>query len=172
MKIIFGDITQLDVDVLVNPAQPSLCPGGGFSDLIFKKAGLGLRQATENLGPIQPGSSVVTPGFDLKSKYVIHAVAPRNQISSSESVRILERTYESVMQNFFELGNVQSIAFPPLTGAYTWSVEVATDIAINTLAKYENVDICFCTFERIIERVYRNKLGCLDDFRKFRRRAN
>ena len=172
MKIIFGDITQLDVDVLVNPAQPSLFPGGGFPDLIFKKAGLGLRQAAEKLGPIQPGASVVPPGFDLKSKYVIHAVAPRNQISSSESIRILERTYESVMQNFFELENVQSIAFPPLTGAYTWSIDVATDIAVNTLAKYQNVDICFCTFERIIERAYKNTINNLEDFRRIKLRAN
>ena len=73
-----SDITKLDTDAIVNAANSALQAGGGVCGAIFKAAGHHrLQEACDKIGHCDVGSAVITPGFDLKAKYIIHAVGPR-----------------------------------------------------------------------------------------------
>ena len=78
IQILKTGITNLDTDALVNAANEGLWEGGGVCGIIFKAAGSKELQAACNaIGGCKTGSAVITPGFNLKSKYIIHAVGPR-----------------------------------------------------------------------------------------------
>ena len=71
-------ITELHTDAIVNAANSRLMAGGGVCGAIFKAAGYDrLQDACNKIGHCDTGSAVITPGFDLKAKYIIHAVGPR-----------------------------------------------------------------------------------------------
>src|SRR3546814_12165330 len=71
-----GDITQLDVDAIVNAANAQLRPGGGVCGAIHRAAGRNLREACARIGGCPTGQSVHTEGYDLKARSVIHTVRP------------------------------------------------------------------------------------------------
>ena len=78
ISIVKSDITKLDTDAVVNAANSGLQAGGGVCGAIFKAAGYHrLQDACNKIGHCDVGSAVITPGFDLKAKYIIHAVGPR-----------------------------------------------------------------------------------------------
>ena len=71
-------ITDLDTDAIVNAANEGLWAGGGVCGAIFSAAGYDrLQEACNRIGHCDTGSAVITPGFNLKAKYIIHAVGPR-----------------------------------------------------------------------------------------------
>jgi O-acetyl-ADP-ribose deacetylase (regulator of RNase III) len=75
--IIRNDITKLRVDAIVNAANTDLAMGGGVCGAIFKAAGAAqLQAACDKLAPIKTGEAVITPGFGLSAKFVIHAAGP------------------------------------------------------------------------------------------------
>ena len=71
-------ITKLDTDAIVNAANEGLLEGGGVCGAIFLEAGsVELTKACNSIGGCKTGNAVITPGFNLTAKYVIHAVGPR-----------------------------------------------------------------------------------------------
>ncbi|HCK24822.1 MAG TPA: RNase III inhibitor, partial [Bacteroides graminisolvens] len=75
--IVRQDITKMKVDAIVNAANTELQMGGGVCGAIFKAAGATqLQAACDKLAPIKTGEAVITPGFNLLAKYVIHAAGP------------------------------------------------------------------------------------------------
>src|SRR6187549_1552041 len=76
IEIVRGDITLLDVDAIVNAANSALAGGGGVDGAIHRAAGPELVLASRALAPCPPGDAVITPGFQLRARYVIHAVGP------------------------------------------------------------------------------------------------
>ena len=71
------DITELNVDAIVNAANSQLQEGGGVCGAIFRKAGsMELTDACSEIGGCKTGNAVITPGFNLPAKYVIHTVGP------------------------------------------------------------------------------------------------
>lgn len=75
--IVRQDITKMKVDAIVNAANTDLAMGGGVCGAIFKAAGANeLQAACDEVAPIKTGGAVITPGFALQSKYVIHAAGP------------------------------------------------------------------------------------------------
>ncbi|HEY8795131.1 MAG TPA: macro domain-containing protein, partial [Gemmatimonadaceae bacterium] len=76
IEVMVADITTLDVDAIVNAASRALAGGGGVDGAIHRAAGRELVKASRALGPIETGSAVITPGFELRARYVIHAVGP------------------------------------------------------------------------------------------------
>src|SRR5438093_9450766 len=70
------DITTLTVDAIVNAANRELAPGGGVCGAIHAAAGPELARACARLAPCPTGEARITPGFDLPSRFVIHAVGP------------------------------------------------------------------------------------------------
>ena len=77
LKILSADITTLKVDAIVNAANTQLLAGGGVCGAIFRAAGYReLQEACNKLAPIQTGEAVITPGFHLPAKFVIHTAGP------------------------------------------------------------------------------------------------
>ncbi len=76
IQIHIGDITKLDVDVIVNAANAQLARGSGVCGAIFRAAGPKLDEACRPLAPIATGEARITPGFDANAKWIVHALGP------------------------------------------------------------------------------------------------
>ena len=77
LLLLQGDITDLEVDVIVNPANKDLVLGSGVAGAILKKGGPEIQKECEKIGGTRVGGAVITSAGLLKSRYVIHAVGPR-----------------------------------------------------------------------------------------------
>ena len=77
IEIITGDIVACEDDAIVNAANETLLPGGGVCGAIHRNAGPELAEACRKIGHCPTSQAVITPGFQLKAKYVIHAVGPQ-----------------------------------------------------------------------------------------------
>jgi O-acetyl-ADP-ribose deacetylase (regulator of RNase III) len=71
------NILNIKAEILILSANPSLLAGSGVSGVIHKAAGQQLEIAAKAFAPISPGEAIITPGFNLSAKYVIHTVCPR-----------------------------------------------------------------------------------------------
>ena len=88
IEIIKTDITEMEVDAIVNAANSSLLRGGGVCGAIFKKAGFELDKECNEIGHCNTGEAVITNGYNLKAKYIIHAVAPIwNDYRNEENIK-------------------------------------------------------------------------------------
>ena len=132
------DITKLQVDCIVNAANRQLKHGGGVCGAIFAAAGAKeLQAACDSIGMCSTGHTVVTPGFHLKAKYIIHAVGPRWQGGMHSEAEALYRCYRSAMADA-HLRNCHSIAFPLISsGIYGYPAKEAWAIAIKAIRDYQ-----------------------------------
>ncbi len=88
--IIRQDITKMDVDVIVNAANTALKMGGGVCGAIFNAAGKEkLQEACDKLAPIKTGEAIITPGFSLQAKYIIHTAGPVYQDGKHQEAELL-----------------------------------------------------------------------------------
>lgn len=137
-QIISKDITKLDVDAIVNAANTSLQMGGGVCGAIFRAAGADqLRKACDKIGPIKTGQAVMTDGYNLKAKHIIHTAGPVFDSQHPEkSKELLENSYKNSL-NLARKHNFKSIAFPLISaGIYGYPKKEAFDIAKNTINKF------------------------------------
>ena len=105
-------ITDLDTDAIVNAANDGLWAGGGVCGAIFRAAGHDkLQAACDAIGHCDTGSAVITPGFDLKAKYIIHAVGPVWNGGNSKEPQMLYGAYRRSLELAVENG-CHSIGFP------------------------------------------------------------
>ena len=94
LRIRKQSITELDVDCIVNAANSQLRHGGGVCGAIFAAAGAReLQAACDALGHCPTGEAVITPGFKLKAKYIVHAVGPIWQGGNHNEENLLYRCY-------------------------------------------------------------------------------
>ena len=78
LTIVMGDITTFETDAIVNSANKSLQKGSGLCKCIYEKAGeAALTTALQGYGKLAAGSAMITPGFKLKAKHIIHTVTPK-----------------------------------------------------------------------------------------------
>lgn len=133
------DITELDVDAIVNAANSRLLEGGGVCGAIFRKAGsVELANACSDIGGCETGNAVITPGFGLQAKYIIHAVGPIWQGGNSNEAELLYRAYEQSLILAKE-NNCHSIAFPVISsGIYGYPKRQAWKIAIKSCRDFIN----------------------------------
>jgi O-acetyl-ADP-ribose deacetylase (regulator of RNase III) len=146
-----ADITTLDVDAIVNAANPSLAGGGGVDGAIHRAAGPELAKASRQLAPCPPGHAVLTPGFRLKARFVIHAVGPIWYGGGNGEPAVLRRTYQTAFSVARGEPSIRSIAFPAIsTGAYGFPKELAAEIALEVMRRHEGeLDrIVACLFSR------------------------
>jgi O-acetyl-ADP-ribose deacetylase (regulator of RNase III) len=158
IEVVAADITRLDVDAIVNAANRALAGGGGGDGAIHRAAGPELVKASRALGPIDTGDAVITPGFRLTARYVIHAVGPVWHGGARGEAELLGRAYESSFARAREAGDVRTIAFPAIsTGVYGYPKEHATAIALRAMRRHEREfeRIIACAFDESTAELYR-----------------
>ena len=134
LKILSEDITKLEVDAIVNAANTQLLAGGGVCGAIFRAAGRReLQEACNKLAPIQTGEAVITPGFNLPAKFIIHTAGPIYTDGTCGEEELLRNCYINSLQLAIE-NNLQSIAFPLISsGIYGYPLRDAFKVAVNAI---------------------------------------
>ena len=122
IEIVRGDITALDVDVIVNAANSALRGGGGVDGAIHRAAGPELAESAGRLAPCPTGEARLTPGFRLKARWVVHTVGPVWHGGGQGEERLLADCYRNSLALAARQG-AASIAFPAIsTGIYRFPV--------------------------------------------------
>ena len=171
-QILHNDITNMETDAIVNAANSKLLEGGGVCGEIFSKAGRDeLQKECTLLAPCAVGHAVITKGYNLKSKYIIHAVGPIYKDGNSNEETYLKSAYENSLKLAKDY-NLKSIAFPLISaGIYGYPKEEALNIAISTIKEFlkdNEMDIYLVVFDRKVvqlsEELYENIKHYIDCF--------
>ena len=140
ITVVRGDITDQDVDAVVNAANGSLLGGGGVDGAIHRRGGPAIlaecRQlrATRYPDGLPAGQAVATTAGDLPARWVIHTVGPVYSATDDRS-ELLASCYRESLRVADELG-AQTVAFPAVSaGAYGWPLYDAARIALSTIAQ-------------------------------------
>jgi O-acetyl-ADP-ribose deacetylase (regulator of RNase III) len=136
IKVVQGDITKQEVEVIVNAANNSLLGGGGVDGAIHQAAGPELLEECRKLKGCPTGEAKITRGYRLPAKWVIHTVGPIWRGGNFKEDEYLANCY----QNCFTLAEkylLETMAFPSIsTGAYRFPLERATKIAVTETVNY------------------------------------
>ena len=164
IRVALGDITLLDVDVIVTAANEALRGGGGVDGAVHCAAGPELAAASRRLAPCPPGEARITAGFELSATHVIHAVGPVFRDGASGEAAKLASAYRNSLALAAENG-LSTIAFPSIsTGVYGYPKESAARIAIDTVIEWLRHNelpgmVTFCCFDPSDKKRYLERLG-------------
>jgi O-acetyl-ADP-ribose deacetylase (regulator of RNase III) len=152
-SIVHGDITKLRVDAIVNAANTSLQMGGGVCGAIYAAAGADrLQTACDYLAPIKTGEAVITQGFKLTAKYIIHTAGPVYRDGKRGEEAFLRDCYINAF-NLAVKHNCESIAFPLISsGIYGYPKDKALRIAaaaINDFFCEHDIDVSLVMFYKV-----------------------
>jgi len=140
IQVIQGDITRINVDVIVNAANPSLLGGGGVDGAIHRAAGPSLLEACkvirQHQGECAPGHAVITEAGDIDVKAIIHTVGPVWQGGEKNEAELLTQAYRNSL-DLAAANGYRSIAFPAIsTGVYGFPKQQAAEIAWDIVFQY------------------------------------
>lgn len=164
IRAVRGDITQLDVDAIVNAANSTLLGGGGVDGAIHRAAGPGLLEECRALGGCPPGQARITGGHRLKARHVIHVVGPVWHGGARGEAQTLASCYRQAL-GLARAQGLSSIAFPSIsTGAFGFPIEQAAPIAVAEVRRFVKHDevlreVVFCCFSEKDLAVYRKVLA-------------
>jgi O-acetyl-ADP-ribose deacetylase (regulator of RNase III)/transcriptional regulator with XRE-family HTH domain len=167
--IVRQDITNMKVDAIVNAANTDLQMGGGVCGAIFKAAGAAqLQAACDKLAPIKTGEAVITSGFGLPAKYVIHAVGPvYRDWNKEQNEQHLRAAYTNSLKRAIE-SNCESIAFPPISsGIYGYPKDEALQVATSAIQDFlidHDIDVTLVVFDKSSFIVSRELLGAVESY--------
>jgi O-acetyl-ADP-ribose deacetylase (regulator of RNase III) len=150
IELVIGDITEQEVDAIVNAANPSLLGGGGVDGAIHRAGGGAILEECRSLGGCEPGDAKATTGGNLPARDVIHAVGPIWHGGGEGEAELLASCHRRAIELADEL-DATSVAFPAIsTGAYGYPVELAAPVAIaatkEALATHPSVQVARFVF--------------------------
>lgn len=169
--IVRNDITKMPVDAIVNAANSALAPGGGVCGAIFAAAGYDeLDRACRKIGHCDVGQAVITPGFALSAKHVIHTVGPIWRGGGQNEAQLLHSAYRSSLL-LAEKNGCTSIAFPLISsGIYGYPKAEALRIAVNAISDFlleHEMQVYLVLFDRsalvLSEKVFHGIQTYIDD---------
>jgi O-acetyl-ADP-ribose deacetylase (regulator of RNase III) len=161
LRLVRGDITQQDVDAVVNAANSSLLGGGGVDGAIHRAAGPELLEYCRHLRGCETGSAAATPGFRLPARWVIHTVGPVWRGGGFREAELLASCYRSSLARADEL-DARTLAFPAIsTGIYGYPIDEAARIAVETLRTTPTsvTEVRLMCFSDEVEQAYHSALG-------------
>jgi O-acetyl-ADP-ribose deacetylase (regulator of RNase III) len=170
LVLVDGDITELEVDAIVNPANSALQLGGGVAGAIRRKGGPKIQEECDRIGGTPVGTALITTGGNLKAKHVIHAVGPRLG-EDDEDRKLRDATINSL--KLADQHQLKSIAFPAIsTGIFGYPLDRCADIMLSTTIDYvrgktglEKVIFClwgeeaYTTFEKTLRLMVKGEKG-------------
>jgi O-acetyl-ADP-ribose deacetylase (regulator of RNase III) len=168
LNIIRADITALKVDAIVNAANTDLAQGGGVCGAIFAAAGADkLQAACDKLAPIKTGDAVITPGFKLPAKYIIHASGPAYRDGKHGEEELLRAAYTNSLKRAVE-NKCEDIAFPLISsGIYRYpkaeALRVAT-AAIQDFIGEHNIGVTLVIYDKAAFAVSEKLLGEVESY--------
>jgi len=156
-----GDITDLEVDAIVNAANSQLKLGGGVAGAIRRKGGPKIQEECDRIGYCPVGGAVITSAGNLKAKYVVHAVGPRYG-EGDEDNKLKNATFNSL--KIADQYKVKTIAFPAIsTGIFGFPKDRCAEIMLSTAVEYLKGQtgiekVVFCLYDDETFRVFQEKL--------------
>lgn len=160
LHIVRNDITRMAVDVIVNPTNEKLRPDGGVDAAVHKAAGEELSAACKGIGMLQPGHVVLTKGYNLPCKYIIHTVGPRWYDGFRKEETILRQCYREALTLAKEK-DCQSIAFPLVAaGCFGFPAEKALEIAGAEIKKFlsgEDITVYLVVYDEVSYHLSKDK---------------
>lgn len=142
LKIVRNNIINMEADAIVNTANYLPIVGSGVDSTIYEAAGFRqLLDERQKIGEIPYGEVAVTPAFNLKAKYILHAVTPFWRGGGNGEIELLRSCYENIMRLALQF-NCESVAIPLLaTGNNAYpkglSLRMATEVITSYLDKYD-----------------------------------
>ena len=136
-SIVRAELTRMQGDAVVNAATSRLAPGGGVCGAIFAAAGYTpLDRACRAIGHCDPGQAVITDGFALPARFILHTVGPIWQGGTQNEPVLLRGCYENTLRLAAENG-CRSVAFPLISaGIYGYPKAEALTIAVETIRAF------------------------------------
>ena len=160
LKILSEDITRLEVDAIVNAANTDLLAGGGVCGAIFRAAGRReLQAACDKLAPIKTGDAVITPGFNLPAKFIIHTAGPIWRGGNDGEENLLRNCYVNSLKLAAEK-NLSSVAFPLISsGIYGYPPRDALTVAVHAIKDFlatRDIDVTLTVLNKsLLEEIHR-----------------
>ena len=112
LRLVSADLTERDVDAIVNAANSRLQHGGGVAGAIVRKGGRAIQEESDKIGHVPVGGAAITTGGTLKARYVIHAVGPR--MGEGDEDNKLKSAINSVL-NLASEERLKSISVPAIS---------------------------------------------------------
>jgi O-acetyl-ADP-ribose deacetylase len=164
IEVVTGDITALEVDVVVNAANESLLGGGGVDGAIHAAAGPDLLAECRTLGGCTTGDAKATSGYGLPARWVVHTVGPVWRGGDRGEADLLASCYQRALAVADELG-ATTIAFPAIsTGVYGFPRPLAATIAVDTVRSTPTTisRVLLVAFDAATAQLYRERLDQLE----------
>jgi O-acetyl-ADP-ribose deacetylase len=170
IRIIEGDITRLEVDAIVNAANPALLGGGGVDGAIHRAAGPGLLQACRAIAEVAPGvrcptgEARITPGFRLPARHVIHTVGPVWRGGGHGEPERLAACHCNCLE-LAHAASLRCVAFPAIScGVYGYPLQQAAEVCVTTLRTWllqqqTPWDVILCAFSSETAQAWRRALA-------------